>query len=108
MADWEKGDVEVDLGRGHSYKLVARFVCKLLLDNDSCGALSHLTPFSQEMSKHGVACPRTRAMLTKLANFDLDGEGEIDAEDAELAELSSFLASKLYNGFVRRRAAARF
>ena len=58
------------------------------------------------MSKHGVAVPRTCAMLTKLTNFDLGGEGEIDTESAELAELSSFFASKLYNGFVLRRAVA--
>ena len=59
------------------------------------------------MDKHGVAVPRTCGMLQELADFNLDGEGEIDAEDAELAELSSFFASKLYNGFARRHAAAR-
>ena len=94
--------------RGHSYKLFARFVCNLLLDYDSCGSLARLTPFPDEMSKHGVVVPRTCAMLIKLASFDLDGEGEIDTETAELAELSSFFASRLYNGFVQRRAVARF
>ena len=84
------------------------FVCKLLLDNDSYDALSKLTPFFEEMSKCGVVVPRTCAMLTKLAWLDLDGEGEIDTESAELAELTSFSASKLYNGFVNRRAVARF
>ena len=107
MAEWNTGDGEVDLVRGHSYKLFARFVCKLLLDNDSYGALSQLTPLFEEMSTYGVVVPRTCAMLTKLACFDLDGEGEIDTESAELAELSSFFASKLYNGFVQRGALAR-
>ena len=60
------------------------------------------------MSKYGVVVPRTCAMLTKLACFDLDGEGEVDTESAELAELSAFFASKLYRGFVQRRAVARF
>ena len=45
MTEWNKGDGEVDLVRGHSYKLFARFVCNLLLDNDSYGALSQFTPF---------------------------------------------------------------
>ena len=59
------------------------------------------------MDKHGVAVPRTCGMLQKLADVNRDVEGEIDTEDAELAELSSFFASKLYDGFVQRRAVAR-
>ena len=46
MAEWKKADGEVDHVRGHSYKLFARFVCKLLLDYDSYGSLARLTPFS--------------------------------------------------------------
>ena len=60
------------------------------------------------MIRHGVAVPRVGAVLTKLAPFDLGGDGEIDTEDAELAERPSFFASKLYTGFVQRRAVARF
>ena len=45
VADANTGDV-VDVGRGHSYKLCARLVCKFSLDSDSYEALQQMTPCS--------------------------------------------------------------